>query len=358
MKTRLSAIVRADACGLGTLSRMFADELGFYRTVSLARHAGGAWPEWFGRQNRPAPDGVTPELIGWLCKGTDVLLSFETWYGAFVPALAQRLGVKTALMPMYECCPQQGAGLEQTDLVLCPSMLDLQEMQHNTPGLADAAKTFLPVPFDTRRIAFRRRERALTFVHNAGHGGLLGRNSTVETVEAWRHVRSPARLLVRCQPGMRAETLLAAPHDARITIIEANAESYWDLWSAGDVLLHLHKFDGLSLPIQEAMAAGMPVMTTRCYPFCDRGEEPGWLPRSLQEIAVEPREVRPARICREIELRRLHPQDIAAAVDRLYGRQIGPVSDEARAAAERWSWSKLANVYRREFDKLVSGEPS
>lgn len=337
---------------------MFADELGFYRAVSLARHAGGAWPEWFGGQSRHAPDGLTPELVGWLCEGADVLLSFETWYGAFVPAIAKRLGVKTALMPMYECCPRQGAGLEETDLALCPSTLDLKEMRQNTPGLADAAKAFLPVPFDTRRTAFRRRERALTFLHNAGHGGLLGRNSTAETLEAWRHVRAPARLFVRCQPGMRAERPIAVPKDPRITFTEANPENYWDLCGAGDVLLHLHKFDGLSLPIQEAMAAGMPVMTTRSFPFCDRGEEAGWLPRSLQELAVPPREVRKARICREIEFCSLHPKDIAAAVDRLYGRQIGRLSDEARDAAERRSWSKLADVYRREFDKLVSGEPS
>lgn len=356
MTTRISAIVRADACGLGTLSRMFAAELGFYRTVSLARHAGGAWPEWFGVQNRLAPHGLTPELVGWLCDGADVLLSFETWYGSFVPALARRLGVKTALMPMYECCPQEGAGLEETDLALCPSLLDLAEMRRNTPGLALARKKFLPVPFDARRIAFRRRQCAGTFVHNAGHGGLMGRNSTAETLSAWRYVQSPARLLVRVQPGMEIELPNDARNDPRVGVVEANPENYWDLWNAGDVLLHPHKWDGLSLPIQEAMAAGMPVITTRFFPFCDGGEGGGWLPPSIQQLAIDPIIVRKSRICREIDVYVSSPKEIAAAVDRLYGKNIAQLSDDASSTAERWSWDALAEVYRREFALLVSGE--
>jgi len=332
---RLSAIVRADACGLGTLSRMFADELGFHRTVSLARHQGGAWPEWFGGDNRHASDGLTPELVGWLCDGADVLLSFETWYGSFVPVLARRLGVKTALVPMYECCPRAGAGLEATDLAICPSPLDLEEIEHNTPGLAQARKVLLPIPCDTKRIAFRRRERALTFVHNAGHGGLMGRNSTAEVLQAWQHVRSPARLLVRLQPGAALDMPASAYRDGRIAVAESNPANYWDLWSEGDVLLHPHKWDGLSLPIQEALAAGLPVITTDSWPFCDREGRLGWLPRSLKQLAIAPRIVRRVTLCRQIEASYPHPRDIAARVDQLYGQPIDHLSLEARACAEQ-----------------------
>lgn len=356
--TRVSAIVRADASGLGTLSRMLSEHLGFYKTVSIARHKGGAWHEWYGENNRIAPDnGMTPELVAWLCEGADVLLSFECWYGDFVPAMAKRLGVKTALMPMYECCPQTGSGLESTDLAICPSKLDLYEMSDNTPGLSKAAKVFIPVPCDTKRIEFKQRERALTFVHNAGHGGLGGRNSTREVIEAWQYVVSPARLKVRMQPGISVDVPI--PNDPRISAVESNPENYWELFSEGDVLLHPHKWDGLSLPIQEALTAGMPVMTTDYWPFCDEpsGEErQGWLPESIQDICIPPQTVTKTRICRQIDVFNPHPKAIAAQIDRLYGENIEEMSDDARSCAFVWSLENLLPVYRQTFERLVNGE--
>ena len=352
---KISSIVRADPSGLATLSRMFHDYMDFHRTVSIARHQGGALHEWYGKNNRVAPEnGMTPELAAWLCDGADVLLTFECWYGDFVPRLAKELGVKTALMPMYECCPREGSGLEYTDLALCPSLLDLDEMQHNTPGLARAVKTFIPVPFDTQRIAFRRRERALTFVHNAGHGGLGGRNSTVEVLEAWQYVKSPARLLVRMQPGMSVSVPI--PNDPRISAVESNPENYWELFSEGDVLLHPHKWDGLSLPIQEATAAGMPVMTTRYFPFCDEGERVGWLPPSIQDIAIEPCKVDRKNICRPIDVFHPHAKDIAVQVDKLYGENIESLSIAARYCAEQNSWAALQPHYEQAFKHLVQGD--
>lgn len=337
---------------------MFADELGFHRTVSIARHQGGAWPQWYGDppspDNRQAPEhGMTPELVGWLCEGAEVLLSFECWYGDFVPALAQRLGVKTALMPMYECCPAAGGGLEATDLAICPSRLDWEEMQYKTPGLDRAVKRFIPVPFDTRRMPLRRRKRALTFVHNAGHGGLGGRNSTAEVLEAWRYVKAPARLILRVQPGME---LASMPNDPRIRLRRTNPENYWELFRDGDVLLHPHKWDGLSLPIQEALAAGMPVMTTRYWPFCNDGARKGWLPACIQEIAIAPRDVRKTRICRAIDAFCADPKNIAAAVDRLYCEDLEPLSSAARRCAEQYSWEKLLPRYREALTQLVKGE--
>lgn len=353
MKPRISCIVRSDACGLGTLSRAFADNLGFHRTVSIARHLGGAWPEWYGANNRVAPEhGMTPELAAWLCDGADILLSFECWYGEFVPAVAKKLGVKAVLMPMYECCPPQGNGLEHTDLALCPSLLDLEEMTHRTPGLARAVKRFIPVPFDTERIAFRRRERALTFVHNAGHGGLGGRNSTQEVLEAWQYVKTPAKLLLRTQPGMMLER--GVPNDPRITAVESNPENYWELFAEGDVLLHPHKWDGLSLPIQEACAAGMPVLTTRYWPFCD-AERPGWLPYSVQTLGVEPARVSRRNICRPIDVFDVSARSIAERVDAAYGENIERASDDARAVAERNSWAVLGPRYEQAFEELVNG---
>lgn len=355
MKSKVSGIVRADACGLGTLARMFSDYLGFHRTLSISRHKGGSWPEWYGENNRVANDGITPELAAWLCDGADAVLSFELWYGEATPRVAKQLGVKTALVQCYECCVLSGNGLEQTDLVICPSSLDLVEAE-KTPGFANSEKVMLPMPFDTTRIPFRQRERALTFLHNAGHGGLQGRNSTAEVLEAWRHVKSPAKLVVRMQPGMSQPP--AIPNDPRIRAFEANPENYWELFDEGDVFLHPTKWDGHSLPIQESLCSGMPVITTRFWPYCDAhfGSEcrMGWMPQSLQAIAIPFERIERRAICRQFNAHCVSPLAIAASVDAIYGESIEQLSLDSRACAESFSWDRYKPIYEQLFDNLTS----
>jgi glycosyltransferase involved in cell wall biosynthesis len=192
-----------------------------------------------------------------------------------------------------------------------------------------------------------------------GHGGIAGRNGTDRVIEAWRHVKSNAGLVVRHQ-----SPLLPCPNgDDRITFLSAAAaggmENYWELWSEGDVLLHPHHWDGLSLPIQEALAAGLPVMTTRYWPFCDvdhkdgDGEDrSGWLPRSSQQMSIEVASTTRQRICREIIAYETTPQAIAATIDAWYDADISAASDESRAYAEQHSWRRWLPEYQRLFDEL------
>lgn len=357
---KISAILRRDNGGLGTISRMFYDFLpgGFHRTVSISRHEGEDHRGRFGPADRDAPDGITPELVEWLCDGADVLTTLEHWYGADVPAMARALRVKTALADLnYECCVESGSGLEYTDLAVCPTRLDLAEARDRTPGLAHASKTLLPIPFDTARIPFKQRTTAKTFLHNAGHQGGSGRNGTAEVISAWQFVRSDARLLLRYQGE-----LPKVPDDPRITVERGpQADDYWDLWSGADVAdvyLHPTKWDALSLPMQEACCAGLPIMTTDFWPHCSERLSPnrrGWLPESSQLMAIPQRRVTRDRMCRPFDAHHVAPEAVAAAVDRVYGTDISQASADVRAVAERWSWERLGPVYVRLFEDLAAG---
>lgn len=106
------------------------------------------------------------------------------------------------------------------------------------------------------------------FVHNAGHGGLGGRNGTLEIIEAMRFVRSKIKLIINSQVPFKCD-------DPRVEVRVKDYENYWDLWGEGDVFLFPEKFNGLSLPIQETMASGMAIMSTNRYPFN------AYLPREL-----------------------------------------------------------------------------
>lgn len=346
--TSISAIVRADRGGLGTLSRIFAYYFGFHRTLSIARYPGERDLEAYPNNRHVNDGGITAEQARWLCEGADAVLSFETWYGDTVPRVARQYGVKTVLVPMYECCPPDSTELRLTDLAICPTALDDAEIRCHTRGLQAARKALLTVPFDTRRIPFHRRRRATTFVHHMGHGGLRGRNGTANVIAAWRFVKSDARLVVRHQ----APLPMTVRCDPRITVIDNAPTNYWELWNEmGDIYLHPTCWDALSLPIHEALASGLPVMTTRFWPHCDlvrdRHVLRGNLPISSQRLAIVPARTCWQRICRTITAHVTTPEDIAAAVDAIYGTDIRAASDEARRHAERRSWQRLGPAWRR-----------
>lgn len=353
---RVSGICRADCGGLGTLSRMFSDHFGFHRTLSIARHHGESYHDWY-PNNRVVDShvGISHDDARWLCDGADVVLTFETWYGMTVPQISRRAGVKTALVAMYECTPPNHPYQRLTDLVICPHELCLREMRADkTPGFAESQKVLLPVPVDTQRIAFRHRERAETFVHIAGRSGAYDRNNTRAVIEAFTyHVQSNAKLVIRHQAPLRP----VLPVSPNITCDPSRHEDYWRGWEAGDVLLHPHRWDGCSLPMYEALAAGMPVMTTRFWPFCDGAEGDGWLPKRSQRLAIEVDAVRPVRISREIFAVETTPQLIAAAVDRIAGQPISRHSDDAGQFAFDSSWRSRIADWRDLLWNLSEGLP-
>lgn len=355
---RISAILRADFGGLGTLSREFFDLFGFHRTLSLAFRPDRFDEEFFGTDsNRIVPRGrhISAKDTEWLVDGADAVLSFETFYTAEVPMAAGRRGAKVVLVAMHECVPQGGIANSFVDTVICPHALCLREMEA-TPGLRRARKVELPIPFDTARLPFRRRERARTFLHYAH----FDRNGTRETLDAWQHVGSAARLIVNCLGDVPEQ-----PRDERIEIRRPAQQNYWDGWDEADVLLLPHRFAGLCLPIQHALAAGMPIITTAFWPFTNYTGFPnavgpiepdlveryfpdgdGLLPPSSQVLAIQPTAMRRMVICRPTISFETSPQTIAAAVDAIYDSDISAASDEGRAWTEARSFERLAPLWR------------
>jgi hypothetical protein len=364
---RVSAVLRADFGGLGTLSREFFDLFGFHRTLSLAFRPDRYDEPFFGTaNNRVVAHGrqIGTEDAEWLVDGADAVLSFETFYSAEVPMAAHKRGVRVVLVAMHECVPLGGVANAFVDTVACPHALCLREMQ-STPSLQHATKVELPIPFDTDRVPFHRRRRARTFLHYAH----VERNGTRETIEAWRYVESDARLIVNC-----LSDLPEAPRDERIEIRRPVHENYWDGWDEADVLLLPHRFAGLCLPMQHALTAGMPVMTIDFWPFCDgrplppatgpiepdllaryESNGPGLLPPSSQRLSIEPAAMRRLVVCRPIIGFETTPQAIAAAVDGIFDSDISAVSEEGRTWAEARSFDRLTPSWDVVFTPSPSG---
>ncbi len=321
---RVGSFVYATDQGLGILAKDFYDE-GVITDVIVVRHGKRKeHDEWYPDSPRIENVKADAQLYNFV-RSVDVMLFFETPFNWNLIEYCRGAGTKTALMVMYECMPKEVP--YQPDLILCPSLLDLQYYPEGE---------FIPVPVP-RSIKWRQRTRAEVFVHNAGHGGLKGRNGTKELCEALQHVKSDARFIIRSQMN---EAKIIHPR-----IRYEGYVSYNSLFQEGDVFVFPEKFNGLSLPLQEARAAGMLVMGTDRFPMNT------WLPR---EPLVPVESYRKNRVggCNEFDEAVVDPRAIAAKIDEWYGRDIANYSLSGKAWAEDNSWDVLRPKYLQLLEEL------
>lgn len=333
MTLRVGSLAYATDSGLGLLAKSFYDA-GVVTDVVVVRHAHfRTHDDWYpGAEHVPVRGGL-PDAAVRLLGRVDAVLFFETpFWWELIPRARDR-GVRTALMPMYECMPARLP--HEPDAFLNPSPLD----QRYYPS-----GQFLPVPVeDEVRGWWRRRGEARAFVHNAGHGGLNNRNGTGVLLDAMRHVRSPLRLVIRTQKPLQWSVA-----DPRVEV-RVGTVPRRELYAEGEVFVFPEKFNGLSLPLQEAHAAGMAVVCGDRFPLNT------WLPReSLIPVAGYERD-RVSPRCHEFDSAVIRPEDVAATMDAWYGRDVRHLSDAGRAWAGENSWERLRPRY---LEALACRTPS
>lgn len=260
---------------------------------------------------------IPKDDMEWLLKDIDTLLIFETPYEWSLLDKARKRGIKIVFMPMHEFPPKDIA-----DVWLCPSDL---EMELPVTG----KKIRINVPVDRDRIVWRERERAISFIHNAGGGGILGRNGTNELINSLKHTDSDFDLTIRSQVNKYSV------NDSRVTVLHENVKNYWDLYRYGDVFILPDKFAGLSLPLQEAYASGMLVVTTNRHPLNT------WLPK---DVLIEPESIATAG---NFDMAIIDPVNIAEAIDKVYNMDIREYSRKGKEWGDNNSWEKLLPKYKK-----------
>lgn len=310
----VGSVVLATDQGLGYLAKAFYDH-GLIQKVLIHRHTSREnHLDWY-----PEACQTEEELLN---SGIKTLIFFETPFNWTLVIKARHLGIKTVLIPMYECT--QFPFPYEPNLVLFPSMLDTLFYRQN-----GKLGRFQQIPVE---IPFKLRKKARVFIHNAGNGGLGGRNGTKELLAAMPFVKSRIKLIIRSQVDI--------PHinDERIDL---RIGQFDDIWSEGDVFVFPEKFNGLSLPLQEAFASGMLVMCGARFPMTS------WLPK---EPMIPIKGYHKERIAVEFDCADYDPLDIAACIDKWYDSDIEKFSLLGKKFAEENSWSKLKEI----FVKLLS----
>lgn len=306
---KVGAVVVATDQGLGYLAKDFYDN-GIIDKVYIHQHTSREnHNDWY-------PESARVQSVQDLLK-CDTLLFFETPFSWKLIPMARESHVRTVLMPMYECTNYPLP--YEPDKIICPSMLDMEYYE----GKGE----FIPVPVDVK---WRQRTKAQVFVHNAGNGGLGGRNGTRELLNAMQFVKKPIKLIVRSQVPLQYRV-----EDSRIEYrIETVAKS--ELWDEGDVFVFPEKFNGLSLPLQEAFASGMLVIAGNRFPINT------WLPK---EPLIPVDSYKKEMIAVEFQSAVYTPKAIAAVLDKWYDKDITKFSLLGKEYAEKNSWKKLKEKY-------------
>ncbi len=333
-KVRVGIVARADNGGLGIMALDFFRNI-FVEKVMVTTAGYKTDYERFngyeGVQQFIAKGGTpTLEEIKIFLKDLDVVVAFETPYNWNIFKMAKDMGIKTVLIPMYEWTEEILP--EDPDLFLCPSELDYEVLPE--------PKKLINTPITREIIPFRERTEAKTFIFQNGHGGFMGRNSITEFMQALPLIKNQdIKFIVRSQ--VKFDPVI----DKRVTY-ELEEKNYKDMWTEGDIYIHLHKFDGLSLPLNEAMAAGMPVIGLDVSP------QNIFLPK---ELLIKPDAVGKVKIYREVDCAIISPVKIAEMIDKvasLPSEEIKRLSQISNLQAEKWSWKNLKPEFIKTLNEL------
>lgn len=280
-------------------------------------------PEWYPQSKKlPLPGvskGAFSNTIWEYCRGLDALLCFETPFDWSAFDFCRRIGVRSYLVTMHECTPKEHT---KPYKYLNPSLLDAEYFQG----------PFLPLPVE---YPWHLRTTACRWVHRGGYGSRMDREGTLVLCDALPLIQSPFSLTLSVQEHLPQEYEARLKRDERVTYL-CGTIPYHDLYGGGfDAVVQPQKYNGCSLPLQEARASGCLVLTT------DRFPTNTWMPVEGLIRAAGHRPTRISPRLHDFVETLIDPADVAAAVDRWYGKDITSYSESARQWAADNSWEVL-----------------
>ena len=334
---RLGLIGRADDGGLGNLLAEFARHLRPDRVVIMDLGEFGRSAVHLDRYeglDYRVCHGTALDLdsMDWLLDGCDVLYTAETSYNDALWSRAREKGVVTVLHAM----PELFSPPHKPDVLWLPTHWE----QSRFSGIAHE---IVPVPIAMDRFTKTKRKSCRTFVH-VGAPAMRDRNGTEIVLGALKHVQHPCKVVMR---GL-AFNLVGPEGVVEIECCSGYPDDYWDIWPPdADVLLLPRRYAGLSLPMQEALAQGIPIISLDLEPQ-----------RSWPGVMTIPTQGRPQRAAMaggQFEIHDGSALNLAVAMDVLMADD-GRVAELSKAALDyAWSisWERQLDGYRSRFEALA-----
>lgn len=332
---KVGSFVLATEQGLGRLAKDFYDE-GIITDPFIIPHSSRSTNKsWF--PNAPTVNFRDDKEMEKYIKTVDKLLIFETPFNWNVIPICRKHNVKTFLVPMYECMPVKMP--YEPDYYLCPSKLD-----SNYYTGYNCRYVPIPVSEEIRKGYRLRSKESKVFVHNAGNLGLNNRNGTGELIDAIPMIKSSITLIIRAIKRLP----WGIPESDNIKVdLRIGVANYAELYQEGDVFVFPEKFNGLSLPLQEARASGMTVCAT------DRFPNNTYLPR---EVLITPSGKTKTRLgghLNEFDSAVVSPIAIAETIDKIASGVINTnfLSYQAAEYNFQMSWKNLKPQWMEILEK-------
>lgn len=344
---RIGLIARADSTGLGIQSKEFFDHIPNCKALVIdsSRLPGAIphgmhfsdyskYPNQQQHSMRPGhgmrgaiPYSVIEEFIS----DVDIVFAMETPYDFNIFDLCQQRGVKTILQYNYEFLDYPST-LPYPDLFAAPSMWNYDHVPDN--------KVFLPVPVNTDK--FKPGKEKNFFIHNVGRPAIHDRNGTMTVLNSLRFVENKITLALHSQQAIPIP--VAPPENVNLLPDFGNTPNYYDNYSGG-VLILPRKYGGLSLPMNEALAAEMPIIASNISP------NNLWLPK---EWLVDTFHCGVLRSKKTLDYFECYHEQLAAKIDQFCDPVFYEIAvEKAKQLKETISWKTLLPKYMETFENLL-----
>ena len=251
---RIGLIARADSRGLGIQTKAFHDNMAPAKTMVIDCPSQKPLPlhhDWYPDATWINGLPTAHDFNHWI-PGLDVVYTAETGYSRCLWDIARQHDVRTVLHANYEFLDRR----DTPTVWAAPSPWHFEDFPTGT--------LYLPVPITRNPNHWPRTQNR--FLHIVGRPAIHDRNGTIDLLNALRHIQSDVTVTIRCQePGyvgwLTSEHNIKTPNN--VTLIVDNSgdiPNNNDLYINQDVLVMPRRFGGLSLPVNEALGSGMPVI--------------------------------------------------------------------------------------------------
>jgi len=259
--------------GLGQMAKAFQKHIGVHIQLlvkhpkkgthekdALGHFIYGSWP--------PTRD----EIDKFLSYRPDVVVFFESCYNHKFPKILKEHKIPCIIVPMIDqagvkAFEDKGIAKDFT-LYWSPT-----KVCHEAFVRAGYPSKYIPWPIDTNKFKFKQRgeNKIITFVHNTGFVGSGNRKAPDITLNAWKKVRQ----VVKCKLIMRSQIDVKGDLQG-VDFRKGDVKHSQELYQEGDVYLMPHRKDGLGLPMYEAMACGMLVLSPNAPPWNEINTNPNF----------------------------------------------------------------------------------
>lgn len=268
----LGMIVRMDKTGLGNQTRELAEMLKPSKILIIDsrpfKHENEQFPEWY--KDFPVQmishGFPSSREKNWILAGIDTLLTCEIPYGYEIIAAAKHRGIKTFIQYNYEFLDYlHDKRIPMPTKLISPSSWGVEEVEN----VLKVKPVILRPPIDTERFKEARLRNAQRtskrrFLHIQGAKAIHDRNGTETLLKAIQLTKSDFEIVIKSQ-GAPDETLM----DPRIVYDNGNPENNEALYYDFDAVIMPRRYGGLCLPMNESLAAGLPVIMTDIEPNRD-----------------------------------------------------------------------------------------